>query len=151
MDDPRSTSVVTNFVAFMDDDFNTARAIAGIGEGMKFLNELCDMKGKKIKKLPGGRPSFERTVHRVASDLREILTVLGLCKTDAATALESMKQFAIESMHLDRALIETKLAEREAARADKAWEKSDLLREELSKLGIDVRDTPTGSEWKVIR
>lgn len=39
------------------------------------------------------------------------------------------------------------LADRDAARSNKDWAKSDELRDELEKQGIGVRDTPNGAVW----
>ncbi len=52
---------------------------------------------------------------------------------------------------LDCAAIETKLRERTDARADKDWARSDALRDELLEMGVEVRDGPAGSDWKVVR
>jgi cysteinyl-tRNA synthetase len=46
--------------------------------------------------------------------------------------------------------IETVLAERKAARADKDFAKSDALRDELATRGVEVMDgDPLGWEWKL--
>lgn len=42
------------------------------------------------------------------------------------------------------------IAERQAAREDKDWAKSDELRDQLTKQGITVRDTPDGPIWSRI-
>ena len=71
MDDPRVHNVVDGFTEAMDDDFNTAKAVARIGEAMRLVNELCDMKAKSIKKIEGGR------VERVARDTRPTFRPVG--------------------------------------------------------------------------
>jgi cysteinyl-tRNA synthetase len=43
--------------------------------------------------------------------------------------------------------VESLMAERAAARASKQWRRSDQIREELSALGIVVRDGPNGATW----
>ena len=50
----------------------------------------------------------------------------------------------------DEALPELAIAllkEREAARSEKNFAKSDQLRDELAKLGISVKDSKAGQEW----
>jgi cysteinyl-tRNA synthetase len=37
---------------------------------------------------------------------------------------------------------------REEARAAKNWERADLLRDELLSMGITVKDTSEGTQWK---
>jgi cysteinyl-tRNA synthetase len=149
--DPRIDAVVSGFVEAMDDDFNTARALAGIGEAMRYVNELCDMRAKQVKKLEGGRPAWSATIRRLAIDLREVCGVLGLCAAPARQALEQIRDFQVRCRGLDRALIESKLAERVAAREGKDWARSDALRDELAEIGVEVRDTPGGTQWKVRR
>jgi cysteinyl-tRNA synthetase len=149
--DPRATATREAFVTAMDDDFNTARALAAIGESMKYVNELCDMKAKQVKKLEGGREAWLKTIDRVARELRETATVLGLLSKPAGEAIEALRDFAVASRGLDRGLVESKIAEREAARAGKDWARSDALRDELAALGVEIRDTPAGTAWKVLR
>jgi cysteinyl-tRNA synthetase len=151
LDDERVGGVIDGFVAAMDDDFNTARALAGIGETMRYVNELCDMKAKKIKKLEGGRPAWLVTIAKLAADLREVCGVLGLCEKPPAEALAELRDFAAHCLCLDRQIIEAKIAERAEARTNKDWARSDALRDELLEMGVEVRDTPSGTQWKVRR
>ncbi|MCP4678832.1 MAG: cysteine--tRNA ligase [Deltaproteobacteria bacterium] len=144
-------SVLEQFTEAMDDDFNTARALAAIGEGMRFVNELADMKAKKKKKLQGGRPAWIAAINKVVSEISEACGVLGLCARDPAKALGQLRDFAVEARGLDREAIEKKIAERDAARADKDWARSDVLRDELKEMSVELRDSPTGTEWKVVR
>ena len=118
---------------------------------MRYLNELCDMKAKKIKKLDGGRPAWLATVARLAADLREVLGVLGLCVKPPTETLTELRDFAVHCLCLDRKIIETKLAERAEARENKDWARSDALRDELLEMNVEVRDTPSGTQWKVKR
>jgi cysteinyl-tRNA synthetase len=151
LDDPRVRDTRDAFVASMDDDFNAARAVAGIGESMRYVNELCDMKAKKIKKLPGGRAAWLKTLEQVSSELKEVGAVLCILTKPPGQALEALRDFAVKSRNLDRAAVESKIAAREEARAAKSWDESDRLRNELIALGVEIRDTPTGTEWKVLR
>ena len=40
------------------------------------------------------------------------------------------------------------IKEREAARKEKDWAKADVLRDRLLEMGIEIKDTPNGTEWK---
>jgi cysteinyl-tRNA synthetase len=151
LDDPRAAGTVERFVEAMDDDFNTARALACAGEAMKYVNELCDLKQKQVAKLPGGRDAWLATLGRVAADLREVCGVLGLCGRDPGQALAELRDFAVRCRGLDREAIEARLAERAAAREAKDWARSDALRDELLAMGVEVRDGPEGTDWKVLR
>ena len=139
------------FKEAMDDDFNTAKALADIGEAMRVINELCDMKAKTIKKLERGRQGWLATIAKLASDVRETCGVLGLCGGDPATVLEELRDFSITCRNLDRTAIENKISQREAARQAKDWALSDSLRDELAQMGVELRDSPNGTVWKVVR
>ncbi len=151
LDDPRATSIVSAFVEVMDDDFNTARAVAGVGESMKYLNELCDMKAKAVKGLKGGREAWLATIAKAATDLREVLGAMNLCRKHPKEALDALRSFALQKKQIALQTVEQKLAERQAARAAKDFAKSDAVRDELLSYGIEVRDTQSGMEWKVVR
>ncbi|MDJ0766550.1 MAG: cysteine--tRNA ligase [Myxococcota bacterium] len=142
--------VRAQFVEAMDDDFNTPRALAAIGEGMRHLNELCDMRAKQVKKMAGGKPAWLATIKHVAEALTEVCGVLGLCTRPPAEAMVSLRDFAAERLGLDRNAIEEKIARRNQARAAKDWSLSDALRDELLNQGIEICDTPNGTAWKVI-
>jgi hypothetical protein len=46
--------------------------------------------------------------------------------------------------------VDALIAERTAARADRRFDDADRVREALHKLGIEVRDTPDGTEWNFL-
>jgi cysteinyl-tRNA synthetase len=150
-DPARVEATLAQFCAVMDDDFNTAKALAGLGEAMKYVNELVDMKAKDVKKLPGGRDAQVAAIARVVRDLREALSALSLCRLDPRAALVQIRDFLVASRGLDLGVIEAKLAERAQARASKDWALSDRLRDELAALGVALRDGATGTEWRVAR
>lgn len=147
----KKVAVSKSFVKVMDDDFNTAKALADIGEGMRVVNELADMKAKKIKKLEGGRPAWLATIRELAAELGEALGVLGLCTMVPNEALGQLRDFSVAKLGLDTALIEAKIVEREDARKAKDWARSDSVRDELVEMGVELRDSPTGTTWKVVR
>ncbi len=149
--DERGTSIIETFEKMMDDDFNTARAMATIGESMKYINELCDMKAKQIKKLEGGRDSWRLTLKKVAADLREVLAVLNVCKNEPTVALHELRAFSAALAGIDTDRVTQLMTDRAAARADRDWARSDELRDQLSAMGVELRDGVNGSDWKVLR
>jgi len=144
-------SLLDSFIEAMDDDFNTARALASIGEGARYINELCDMKAKKIKKLSGGREAWITAIFNIAKELKECCNVLNLCTREPAEALAYLRDFSVELLCLDKAVIEEKIDKRNQARDLKDWAGADILRDELKDMGIELRDSPKGTDWKVIR
>ena len=50
---------------------------------------------------------------------------------------------------LDRRSVEGLIAERDEARKAKNFARADAIRDELLALGVELRDGPTGTQWKV--
>jgi cysteinyl-tRNA synthetase len=44
-------------------------------------------------------------------------------------------------------LVEALLSARRRAREERRWPEADAIRESLVEAGVEVRDTPTGTEW----
>ena len=106
----------------MNDDFETPEALASLFELIKGIN------------------IFQENSKLTSSDqkalldyLKEIDKVLGILFPEEETLSEELQK-----------LIE----EREEARKNKDWDKSDELRDELLKKGVIVEDTPEGTIWK---
>ncbi|MCM2267765.1 MAG: cysteine--tRNA ligase [Elusimicrobiales bacterium] len=79
-------------------------------------------------------PAPQRLAFALAA---EEVTALGLFKAEEAQALPEGAAALI--------------AEREAARKNKEWKKSDELRKALSDKGVLIEDTPQGTKWKLAR
>lgn len=110
----------------MDDDFNSASAIAMIFEMVKFCYKTLD-EGEAERECLGA----------MKKSVVELCEVLGL-------KLESRKPIA-ESRTQE---IEKLIAEREAARKQKNFKLSDEIRKELADKGIILEDTAQGVRWK---
>jgi cysteinyl-tRNA synthetase len=116
-----------DFIAAMDDDFNTAKAISVLFE----LN-------RKVKNT-----SFPKT-DRLASAQKmvELGSVLGFFQNWETKLNKSLPD-------LSKALIELLLTYRKEARNNKQWNVSDKIRNDLANLGIDIKDTPNGVKWSL--
>ncbi|MFO8072884.1 MAG: cysteine--tRNA ligase [Polyangia bacterium] len=151
LDDRRARGIVDRFCEAMDDDFNTARALADLGESMRCVNDLCDMRAKQIKKLPGGRAAWAATLASALGEIREVCGVMHLCDREPAAALEDLHDFSCACKGLDKSEVNELVARRTEARARKDWELSDRIRDELAERGVELRDGPGGTTWKVCR
>ncbi len=111
----------SKFVAAMDDDMNTADALAAIFEFSKHINSQTDGSSSKefVKKL------LEKFV--------ELSGVLGF--------LEKQEEL------LD-AEIQELIDQRQRARKEKNYSLADQIRDKLSEQGIALEDTPQGVKWK---
>ena len=106
----------------MDDDFNTADAIAAIFDLVKFANTTADEKSSKA----------------YAETLRE--KIQGLC--DIMGLITEKKEELLDED------IEKLIEERQAARKAKNFSRADEIRAELLEKGIVLEDTREGVKWK---
>ena len=114
------------FVEVMDDDFNTAGALAVLFELVKAINTARD----------GGVAGEPFTAAQAA--LRELANVLGLRLETAHTAQrQDIAPF-----------VELLIALRAELRTAKQYQLADSLRQRLSDLGITLEDGPQGTTWK---
>lgn len=111
------------FIAAMEDDLNTADAVAAIFDIVYAANtELSDTEKNST-----------RAVQYATDLIRELGGVLGLFqKAVSKTADEE---------------IEKLIEERNAARAAKDWAKADEIRNKLKAMNVILKDTPMGVQW----
>ena len=110
----------------MDDDFNTANAISVLFELVRAINIATADENQPTK---AGAQACLDMVH-------EFTDVLGL--------LYSRKEESLDEM------VEQMIADRQAARAAKNWAEADRIRDELKAMGIELKDTKQGVQWKKI-
>ena len=115
---------VTKFEESMDDDFNTADALAAVFELVKFAN--TNVQEGSSKEFAG------HTLEVMA----KLCDVLGL-------TLEKKEEILDEE-------IENLIAERQAARKAKDFARADEIRGLLLDKGIELKDTREGVKWKRI-
>ena len=113
------------FEAAMDDDFNTADAIAAIYELVRFANiALKEEHSKEYMEAIQG-------------------TLLVLCQTLGLLEDEAEEEAAAD----DVAQIEALIAERAAAKKAKDFDRADAIRAQLADRGITIKDTRQGTQW----
>ena len=124
-------SALDSFKMAMDNDFNSADALAAIFILVSEVNAELDL-----------RPA-----------------VIGADRDQALNALRSMDGVLglLEVAHTSRvvddevtAWVEGKLEERANARANGEYAAADVIRKELEERGILVEDGPAGTRWKVV-
>ena len=118
----KTDAYVEEFEKAMDDDFNTADAIAAIFELVKYANTTATAESSK-EYLRG---LLDRIV--------KLGDVLGLILDKKEELLD--------------ADIEKLIEERQAARKAKDFARADAIRDELLEKGIILKDTREGVQWK---
>ncbi len=113
-----------SFTNAMDDDFNTAGAVAVLFELVKAINTARD----------NGAASAE--LKPAQDKLRELTGVLGLRLTEKKGSSEVEAQ------------VNALIAERTEARQQKQWALSDQIRDKLKALGVTIEDSKDGTTWR---
>ena len=72
--------------------------------------------------------------------------VLGLDLLGRAAALKEKESAPVEGAEEIEALI----AQRSQAKKEKNWAQADAIRDQLKAMGVEIKDTPNGVEWKRI-
>ena len=112
------------FIEAMDDDFNSALAMAAIHELVKQINQ-ARTDGASDEQLAVAQAVFN-----------ELTGTLGLTLEEEAGAETSADAFIDLLVSLRRDL-----------RAEKNWAMSDKIRDELKKLGVLLEDSKDGTSW----
>lgn len=143
----------TPFVDFsqaMDDDFSTPRALATFYEMLKIANALVSAREKELigrKLKPADR---SRLLAEWANILGDMTAILGVGESDAAEYLRAQREQRCGLLGLDTNEVDRLIQERFMARQEKDFERSDVIRAQLTEMGIEVRDSPQGSTWNLI-
>ena len=120
----QSAEFVEKYEAAMDDDFNTADAIAAIFEYVKFCNtSTSDDSSREFATL-----LYER--------LDSLCSIMGIILEAKEDVLEDEVASLIE--------------QRQAARREKNYALADEIRAKLLSIGIELKDTRQGVTWKRI-
>jgi len=111
-----------DFEAAMEDDINTADALAAIYELVRDANTYLQSAARTKK-----------TVEVVGDLFKDLSDVLGISVRESGGLEEE---------------IESLIEKRQQARAEKNWAEADRIRDDLKERGIVLEDTPQGVRWK---
>ena len=116
-------NAIEKFEAAMDDDFNTAAALAAVHDLVREINTVLANDGLR------------------SDDRQAVLDALS--KFDSVLGI-----FGPEETQILDAEIEGLIAERQDARHDRDFARSDEIRDQLADKGIILEDTKDGVRWK---
>lgn len=112
------------FETAMDDDFNTADAITAVYELVRFINKsITDEVSKTF-------------AEKELEMFNKLTAVLGLLEKEEEKEEDP-----------DTAVIEELIAKRAEAKKTKDFATADAIRDELSSMGITIKDTRQGVQW----
>lgn len=118
----KSEKFVSKFETAMDDDFNTADAIAAIFEFVKFSNSNVTENTSK------------EFIEVIFNNIKELCGILGLIVEKEEETLDQE--------------VEDLIAQRQAARKERNFARADEIRDILLERGIVLEDTREGVKWK---
>lgn len=121
------TKTEKDFIAAMDDDFNVQNALTAIYDLLPVVNANTNERFADDDALKHVRELLDKWLAIFGINLSK-LTTQDKVQDDDEEVIMLIKQ-------------------REEARKNKDWAKSDELREQLKALGIIVEDTPQGTRW----
>lgn len=112
------------YIEKMDDDFNTADAIAVIFDMIRDINTNISVDSSK------------ELVKHSLDLIRELGNPLGILQNSVKESLDEEMERIIE--------------QRQQARKEKNWALADKIRDDLKNRGIVLEDTPQGVRWKKV-
>ena len=117
------------FVA-LNDDLNSPITIANLFEGVKIINSI----NAGIEKISAADLNDLKTFYQVM-----VFDILGLKKEEKSDSSEN---------EILSGTVELLIQLRKEAKKNKDWATADKIRDELNALGIELKDTKDGVEWK---
>ena len=121
-------AIINNCKASMNDDFNTPVTIAHLFDGVKSINSINDGKDtinvEDLEKLKKHYSIF-------------VFDILGLKKEESETSNDE----------LSNDLMELIINLRNKSKENKDWNTADLIRDELNKLKISIKDSKESTTW----
>lgn len=131
--DDQVTATKEKFEKAMDDDLNTALAIAALFDLARAVNSTVH--NPRFKVDEASRPVLERA-RRIFEELGDVLGIFGLS--------EGLPSGEERTGHLVQLLLNI----RAEARKNLDWTMADKIRDGLAEIGILVEDTPAGPRWR---
>lgn len=121
-----ATELSGSFQRKMDDDFNTPEALAVLFTAAKEINCL-----KQANQLAEAA--------LLASEMKSLASLLGILQQDPEVFLKGDE---------DHSWVDELLEERQQARTNKDFARSDAIRDVLKSKGILIEDSATGTIWR---
>jgi cysteinyl-tRNA synthetase len=126
----------------LNDDFNTGEMMANIYEVVRVFNAQNIAKKKKDANALASAKVFKSWINSWAE-------VSALFLEGPTEFLKALDEILILEKGIDKAEVEKLIQDRDQARADKDWAKSDEARDKLLAMGIEIMDSPEGTTWEV--
>ena len=132
----------SEIIGNLDDDFQIPRAIVVFNRMFQDLNELVTGKGMKA-------PAKRAAIEGILQVIGEFGKILGLFQRKPSEFFEQVHGKYLNLKKLEVSQIEKHLENRTDLRSKRAFEEADHIRDELLSQGIQILDTPEGTQWEL--
>jgi cysteinyl-tRNA synthetase len=137
---PGAALVLEPVTDAMDDDFNTADAVGRLFKEVTRANRLLDE-----ARDTGLDERLRRELMEIRAAFNEAASFLGVfARTPADYFMDKRARAKAPVGEIERLV-----KERDEARARRDFKRADEIRAELSRIGVAIEDTPTGTLWSV--
>ena len=141
--DDISEKIIPDFIEVMDDDFNTAAALANLHGIFKYANGII----KSAKK--NTREQTANTLAKILKNIKEVYGILGLFTEKPEDFISKMKEKYLSKLNIDVSFVEGEISKRAEAKKSKDFETADAIRSSLDEKGIILNDTAEGTVWDI--
>ena len=134
------TQLRENFLAKMDDDFNTGAAVSDLFELVREMNKFADQ--QHLDDTQQRDDSDLAAFNQAATTLRELTAILGLFweRPNASSAAGDQLLGQLVELFIDL---------RKTCRENKDFTTADNIRDGLAGLGITLEDRSDGTGWRL--
>lgn len=136
-------SLTIRFEKAMDNDFNTAQALAQLFEAAKTLNRMRQA-------LPLSPAAADLSVlQQGGATIKRLANIIGLLHQDPVKQVQERREFFLHKLDIDKAEIDQLICARNEARQQKNWTRADEIRDQLLSRQIELKDGASGTTWAV--
>lgn len=130
--------IVAEFETSMDDNFNTSGVTASLFSWFNFITaELA-------------KKTTEYDLAAIVAKIVELMSVLNILQANPSQYIATAQNKILAANGVTVAEIESAIADRASAKANKDWTVADAIRNNMSSRGIVFRDGPNGTTWDVV-
>jgi len=133
------------FFEAMDDDFNTAKALANFSNLLRLANDLI------LKRNQYPKDVFKGSLIYLREKLSIMSSIFGVMEKNPVTALKEITILKAKRFGIDIDMVNSMIEERASARKSKDFKRADEVRNKLLEMGITIMDTPDGTIWRIER
>jgi cysteinyl-tRNA synthetase len=127
------------------DDLNAAEALGHLAGLQRAANDFLDRakEGSPVDRIAA--------IRRFRRAMAEAAGVLGVLEREPDEALGAIGAVGLRRIGLTPAELQGRIDERAQARKAKDFAAADGVRQALLERGVELMDTPGGTEWRVVR